>query len=266
MIPKVIHYCWFGGNPLPSLAVKCIESWKKYCPDYEIKEWNESNFDLECCDYVKEAYDAKKWAFITDFVRLYVLFHEGGIYMDTDVEVIKSLDIFLINNGFSGFETDHSIPTGIMAGEKNHPLLGRLLGYYKNRHFLNLDGSFDLTTNVEIITEICAPLGLKLNGKKQKILDFVFYPKEVFCPKNYETGIIERTDRTYTIHHFSGSWHTEKEKDIRKKEEWLYRKLGRWAVRLYSLPRRVYGKIKDVGLKRALHITLTRLVKHKRGR
>ena len=110
MIPKKIHYCWFGGNPLPPLAVKCIESWKKYLPDYEIKEWNESNFDLNYNDYVREAYEAKKWAFITDVVRLYAMVTEGGIYMDTDVEVLKPLDELLQYDAVSGFESSSRIP------------------------------------------------------------------------------------------------------------------------------------------------------------
>lgn len=104
MIPKIIHYCWFGGNPLPELAVKCIESWKKYCPDYEIKRWDESNFDLKCCDYVKEAYQAKKWAFVSDYVRFKVLYDEGGLYFDTDVELIKPIDDILARGPFMGVE------------------------------------------------------------------------------------------------------------------------------------------------------------------
>ena len=115
MIPKIIHYCWFGKNPLPDDARDCIESWKKNCPDYEIKEWNEENFDINTCAYVKEAYDKKKWAFITDFVRLKVLYDYGGIYMDTDVEVCKSLDPLLKWDAFSGFESDNNIPTGTIG-------------------------------------------------------------------------------------------------------------------------------------------------------
>ena len=122
MIPKIIHYCWFGGKNLPPLAKRCIASWKKYLPDYEIKEWNESNFDINCCDYVREAYQAKKWAFVTDYVRLFVLVNEGGIYMDTDVEVIGSLDYFLENEAFSGLENSSYISTGIMASERNFKL------------------------------------------------------------------------------------------------------------------------------------------------
>ena len=122
MIPKKIHYCWFGGNPLPEMAHRCIESWKKYCPDYEIKEWNESNFDLNCCAYVREAYAAHKWAFVSDVARLQALVSEGGIYMDTDVEVIKPLDELLKYEAISGFESEDRVPTGMMACEKGHKM------------------------------------------------------------------------------------------------------------------------------------------------
>lgn len=136
MIPKVIHYCWFGRGKMPELANKCIESWKKYCPEYEIIEWNEDNFDVNCCPYVKEAYESRRFAFVTDYVRLYAMYTQGGIYMDTDVEVVRNLDEFLGHQGFSGFESETQIPTGIMAGEKGFPLFKDLLAYYDGRHFL----------------------------------------------------------------------------------------------------------------------------------
>lgn len=212
MIPKIIHYCWFGGKPLPLLSVKCIESWRKYCPTYEIKEWNESNFDLNCCDYIKEAYEAKKWAFITDYVRLYVMVNEGGIYMDTDVEVIASLDKYLSHKAFSGFENQVNIPTGIMACEKGFPLFNEFLHDYDKRHFKLENGNFDLTTNVETITKLCKKYGFIGNNKFQEVNGFVLYPSEVFCPKNYDTGNIYLTKRTATIHHFSGSWLSKESK------------------------------------------------------
>ena len=159
MIPKIIHYCWFGGNPLPEDAQKCIASWKKYCPDYEIREWNEENFDIQSNDYVKEAYEAKKFAFVTDYVRLYALIAYGGIYMDTDVEVVKSLDAFLKHKAFSGFESSNSIPTRLMASEKDYPLFKTLMDDYENRHFLKEDGSFDMTTNTVTITNLCKQIG-----------------------------------------------------------------------------------------------------------
>ena len=210
MIPKIIHYCWFGRNPLPPLAVKCIESWKKYCPDYEIKEWNENNFDLNSYPYVREAYDKRRFAFVTDVVRLYALYHEGGIYMDTDVEVLKPLDAFLSHHAFSGFEDEMHVPTGIMASEKGGKWAKDNLAYYNNRHFMKADGGVDLTTNVETITNYMLPLGLKQNNTFQDFPGLItFYPKDYFCPKSYQDGQIYLTENTHTIHHFAGSWITK---------------------------------------------------------
>lgn len=213
MIPKVIHYCWFGRGELPDLAKKCIESWKKYCPDYEIKEWNEDNFDLDKYPYVREAYDKRKFAFVTDVVRLYALYHEGGIYMDTDVEVLKPLDRFLSHHAFSGFEDEQFVPTGIMASEKGGKWAKDNLDYYNGKHFLKEDGSVDLTTNVVTITNYMLPLGLKQDNTYQDFPGLItFYPKDYFCPKSYKDGQIYLTDNTYTIHHFAGSWITKSER------------------------------------------------------
>lgn len=208
MIPKIIHYCWFGKHEKPELAVKCIESWRRYCPDYQIIEWNEDNCDLKSNSYVRQAYEAKKWAFVTDYIRLKVLTEFGGVYMDTDVEILKPIDVFLDNKAFSGFEDVDAVPTGIMACEKGFPLFSMLLSDYSNRQFIKEDGSFDYTTNTVTITKYCVQHGLILNNKKQTIEGFTLYPKEFFCPKSHLTGEISCTDNTYTIHHFSGSWHT----------------------------------------------------------
>lgn len=206
MIPKVIHYCWFGRNPLPKLAQKCIESWKKYCPDYEIKEWNEDNFDVNCCDYVREAYEARKWAFVSDYARLYALVKYGGIYMDTDVELIKPLDSFLSYEAFSGFESSGQILTGIMAAEQNQNLFLELLHEYDGIHFKKDDESLDLTTNVQRITNTCLKYGLVLNDKKQTVKGFTFFPMEYFCPKDAVTRELDLTKNSVAIHHFDGSW------------------------------------------------------------
>lgn len=212
MIPKKIHYCWFGRGEMPELALKCIESWKKYLPEYEIKEWNEDNFDLDLYPYVREAYDNRKFAFVTDVVRLYALYHEGGIYMDTDVEVLKPLDTFLDCPAFSGFEDDVHVPTGIMASEKGGKWAEENLAYYDGRHFVNEEGVCDLTTNVVTITNYMLSHGLKRNNAFQQFPGLItFYPKDYFCPKSYEDGKIYLTDNTYTIHHFAGSWHTSYE-------------------------------------------------------
>ncbi len=206
MIPKKIHYCWFGRGEKPKLAQKCIASWHKYCPDYEIIEWNEDNFDIDSCPYVKEAYDSKKYAFVTDYVRLYAMFNMGGIYMDTDVEVTRPLDEFLIHQAFSGFESTSFVPTGIMASEKELPIIGELLDYYTDRHFINADGSLDMKTNCVTITEIFLKHGLALNGQLQTVADFTFYPPDYFCPFENETGKLNKTNHTAAIHWFNKSW------------------------------------------------------------
>lgn len=226
MIPKIIHYCWFGKNPKTKLADKCINSWKKYCPDYEIVEWNESNFDLNYCSYAKEAYDCKKWAFVTDVVRLYALVNFGGIYMDTDVEVIKPLDEILKYKAVSGFQTPETIPTGLMASEKEHPLFEMLLHDYDSTRFIQEDGSYDMTTNVSRITNICVDNGLCLNNTEQTIKDFTLFPIDYFCAKNIISGKIEKTANTITIHHFAGSWIDKGDKYRGKIARFCYRFLG----------------------------------------
>lgn len=207
MIPKIVHYCWFGGNPIPKDAQKCVASWRRYLPDYEIKEWNESNFDINSNQYVREAYEQRKFAFVTDYVRLYVLYHEGGIYMDTDVEVLKSYDPFLKHIAFSGFENNNYIPTGMMASEKGGVWVADLLKDYDNRHFVKEDGSLDTTTNTFLITQTTLKYGLVLNNSFQDIKGVVtLYPSDYFCPKDHTDGLIKLTDNSVCIHHFAGSW------------------------------------------------------------
>lgn len=212
MIPKIIHYCWFGKKPLPELAEKSIASWKQFCPDYEIKEWNESNFNLDCCDYVREAYEAKRWAFVSDVARLYALVKEGGVYMDTDVEVLKSLDPILKYEAVSGFEAGDRVPTGIMACRAGHPLFMELFHDYDDAHFVREDGSYDQTTNVERITNTCLKYGLKLNNIQQTVKGFTLFPNDFFCPKDYRTKELYVTENTYVIHHFDGSWVSDEDK------------------------------------------------------
>lgn len=216
MIPKKIHYCWFGRGKMPDLAVKCIESWKKYLPEYEIKEWNEDTFDLNLYPYAKEAYENRKFAFVTDVVRLYAMYTEGGIYMDTDVEVLKPLDYLLQFEGVSGFETESQIPTGLMASRKGLPLVKELLDDYNGLHFVKADGSFDLTTNVIRITNIFRRHGFKPNGKMQTVADFTLLPKDYLCPKDYRDDKIYLTDNSLCIHHFSASWTSPAHRALRK--------------------------------------------------
>lgn len=214
MIPKIIHYCWFGGNPLPPLAVKCIASWKKYLPEYEIVAWNEQNFPLDDFIFAKQALENRKFAFISDVCRLYALDQMGGIYMDTDVEVLKPLDDFLHLTAFSGFENDDFVPTGIMASEKGGQWVKELLQYYDNKPFVNADGTLETTSNTYIITQMMLAKGFVMNNKFQEISGYVtFYPNDYFCPKSYKTGSIDLTENSFCIHHFAKSW-------IPKRKRW----------------------------------------------
>lgn len=213
-IPKIIHYCWFGGNPLPDLAQKCIASWKKYCPDYEIKEWNERNFDLNCCDYVREAYEAKKWAFVSDVARLSIIYQYGGIYLDTDVELLKPLDDLLKLPAFFGTESDYSVATGLGFGaEKGNNMVRALLDDYSELHFRKEDGAFDTTTCPKRNTCVFEKEGYSTTEKKiWHTKDATVFPPEYFCPIDYKTGRTELTSQAYSIHHYSESWLSEQEK------------------------------------------------------
>lgn len=229
---------------MPEEAKKCVASWKKYCPDYEVVRWDETNFDLRCNRYVQEAYQAKKWAFVSDYVRLWVLVNYGGIYMDTDVEVLKPLDGFLGHRAFSGFESDSSVPTGIMACEKGFPLFYELLDDYSNRAFISPDGSYDLSTNVVAITKTCRAHGLQLNNALQVIDGFVLYPSDWFCPKSHETGLINLTDNSVTIHHFSGSWIDDIEKKMLQERRDFLNRHPYWNPMAAGLLMRVRHAIK----------------------
>lgn len=259
MIPKTIHYCWFGHNPKPKLAQKCIKSWEKHCADYKIIEWNEENFDISSApQYVKEAYAAQKWAFVTDYVRLWVLVVFGGIYMDTDVQVLKSLDPFLANRAFSGFEDEKNIPTGIMGSEKGLPLFRELLSFYDTARFYLPDGSINYQTNVTTITNTCIKYGLIQNNSLQTIEGFTLYPKEVFCPIDYHTEKLRKTRNTVTIHWFAASWHNKEQEKWRKSKKKKLRKQlrkERWDYIVHSpnrALRRVLGNERYEALKKRL--------------
>ena len=226
MIPKKIHYCWFGRNPKPKLAEKCIKSWQKFCPGFEIIEWNEDNFDVASApEYVRQAYAHKKWAFVTDYVRLRAMTDQGGIYMDTDVELVKPLTPFLKHEAFGGFEKEDQVCTAVMGCRAGFPLYLEFMAHYDEMSFLNEDGSLNVTTNVATISGILLQRGLVPNGQAQTVDGLTIYPSEVFSPVSFESGQLHRTRKTVGIHWFSGSWHTEEELEAirlekqRQKEE-----------------------------------------------
>lgn len=208
MIPKIIHYCWFGGNPIPEDAKKCIESWKKYCPDYEIKEWNESNFDVTKNKYMYQAYRAKKWGFVPDYARLDIIYNYGGIYLDTDVEIIKPLDELLNQKGFCGIENGSlCIALGLGFGaEKNDKTIKLLLDSYEKLFFIK-NGQPDLTPAPILNEKILKNLYIKNENIITHCGTLTVYPTEYFCPMNYDTGEIKITEKTYSIHHYTASWY-----------------------------------------------------------
>jgi len=248
-IPKIIHYCWFGGKPKPPLAEKCIASWKKHCPDYEIMEWNEGNFDVSTAPlYVRQAYEAGRWAFVTDYVRLVALVNQGGVYMDTDVEVVKPLDPYLKHTAFAGFESMDRVQTGLLACSPGFPLFRDFLAYYDDAVFLLPDGTQDTTTNVEVLTRLCAQRGLQFDDRLQTVEGLTVYPREYFCPVDYDTEKLKRTRKTVTIHWFSGSWQTEEELEfIRQEKERLRRERNsdiRYRIGTGLFGEKGYEKIK----------------------
>lgn len=217
MIPKKIHYCWFGNGQLPEKDRKCIESWKKMCPDYEIIRWNETNYDINKNQYMKEAYEAKKWGFVPDYARLDIIYEHGGIYLDTDVELIKNLDELLICEGFMGFEDGIHVNPGLcIAAEKHHDVIKKLMGIYDDRKFICDDGTFDLTPSPIMNTDMLIKMGLKTNNEKQIVDGITIFPKDYFCPKDYKSGKLNITDNTYGIHWFNASWQSPHRKRMLK--------------------------------------------------
>lgn len=222
MIPKIIHYCWFGGNPLPKDVLLCIDSWKKFCPDYEIRRWDETNYDINKCQYMSDAYKEQKWAFVSDYCRLDVVHEYGGIYLDTDVELIKSLDSLLTEQMFCGFESrdpvwikkgqpvEMSVNLGLGYGaEKSHPYIKEMMDLYASLSFYKLDGSLNLIACPRYQTQILALHGLVSNNKTQRLAKCIAYSPEFFCPQSNATNkMLHLTENTYSIHHFTLSWAT----------------------------------------------------------
>lgn len=274
MIPKIIHYCWFGGNPLPELAIKCIESWKKYCPQYEIKEWNELNFDINACEYVKQAYAAQKWAFVSDYARFWILYHEGGLYFDTDVELIRSIDDLVEKGSFMGCEPafkSNEINSNPGLGLAAAPGLGlykAILDFYESRSFYRENGALDLTTVVENTTSILEARGWRREPNIQCIGGMYIYPPDFFCPMNYYSGEMVITENTRSIHHYSESWLSERNQRVNHTMRVLIQRFGEkngyriWCI--YAFPYRLKRKIKRVGWKGMIEYVAANVLKNRK--
>ncbi len=237
-IPKIIHYCWFGGGPINPESRKCIESWKKYCPDYKIIEWNEQNFEISQNRYAQQAYEAKKYAFVSDYVRLAVLYEYGGIYLDTDVELVRPLDELLEHKGFIGME--HSAPspygrtllvnTGSGVGaEPGCEMIGKMLAAYRNAAFIQETGEPDLRTCTQRDTPLFTKAGLQQKDEQQELDGFLVLPTDCFSPFDYVTERMHRTPRTFGIHYYSGSWQSGN-KVNRWRKRFKCTKVGRWCM------------------------------------
>ena len=232
-IPKIIHFFFLCGDDYPELVQKCLESWKEKLPDYEIKCWTTENFNVNICRYTKEAFLARKYAFVSDYVRLYALYTEGGIYLDSDIEVLKSFDDLLENSAFTGFEKRNQIAAWIFGSEKGNTIFKEFLDYYKDKPFVLSDGRYDMTPNPIPITEICMKHGLIVDGTKQKLDSIMIYPQDYFCPYNRAIEKLNITKNTYTIHYFNGSWIDENKKQIIFNRKEIIKKYGKIAGYIY---------------------------------
>lgn len=250
-IPKIIHYCWFGDAPKPESVQKCINSWKKYCPDFEIREWTEKDFDVTQNPYTQQAYDAKIWGFVPDYIRLWIVYNYGGVYLDTDVQILRSFEPLLSNYAFAGFEKDTGNYVNLGQGfgaEPGNPIIAQNMHFYDDLKFLQDDGTYNRVPSPIYTTKILQEHGLNRDlDITQQLENITIYPADYFCPKSFSTGIIERTPNTFSIHHFDASWFTEED---RTKKETNWRK----AKRSYYLhwPCRVAQRI--LGMERYLKI------------
>jgi hypothetical protein len=238
MIPKIIHYCWFGRGEMPKQMKKCLKSWKKHCPDWEIIQWNEDNFDIDGTPWTKQAYEAKKYAFVADYVRLWALKEYGGVYLDTDVELVKNLDCFAELEGYVGFACTLGLSTGLVGAVKEHPYILKWFEYYRGRSFLT-DTGMDIEPNTEYSTQLLTDRGLKLNDEKQTVFGMTVYPQTYFCPLYVDSFKHVKSPDTYAIHYFLATWRSEKARKSFKRAKWRGTWLYRFGENLRLLPKRV---------------------------
>ncbi|WP_283594664.1 glycosyltransferase family 32 protein [Lactobacillus gallinarum] len=268
-IPKIIHYFWFGNNPLPDELKEYIRSWKEYCPDYKIQKWDETNFDINICDYVSEAYKAKKWAFVSDYARFYILDKIGGIYLDTDVELIKSLTPIINNGPFLACENQNStsVAPGLgMATYAGNYLYDEIVEDYNHDHFLLPNGLYnEQPVGERIVNKFLLPAGLKQSTKIQKVMGINIYPSTYFCPLNYMTGQMNITDKTVAIHHYSSSWMTKTDRRFHKLSQRLARFMGvksaQFLTKTVKFPYTLTVKIKKIGFKKTIYFYYSKYIK-----
>jgi len=243
MIPQTIHYCWFGQNPKPDLVLECIESWRKYMPDWDIIEWNETNYDVAKCIYAQEAYEAQKWAFVSDYARFDVLKAHGGIYVDTDVEFLQSIpESILVAKAFTGIESGGMVSPGLIFGtEPELPLILEILDSYEGLHFDGAGSSKPQTVN-QRVTRILELHGFVRQDTQQRVADVDIYPAEYFCGYDQDVHEPRVTKNTISMHHYAHSWGGSSDRVRTFLRRTLRRGVGDHAYRsLLTLKRRLFG-------------------------
>jgi len=224
LIPKVIHYCWFSGSEMPEKFKRCIGSWKKYCPDYDIRRWDESNYDINKNPYMKAAYKHQKWGFVPDYARLDILYQYGDIYMDTDVELVRGLDELLYQSAFCGVEKWGNINMGGCSGAvAGHPVIQKMLEAREGISFIREDGSLNLETCGIYETKPLIREGMQVDNQVQTVGGMTVYSSDYFSPYDYMSGEITMTENTFSIHHFNGGWLDQRAKEQREKTQMQYK-------------------------------------------
>lgn len=256
-IPKIIHYCWVGNKPKPESVIYCISTWKKYCPDYEIIEWNESNYDFSKNFYMKEAYEAGKWGFVPDYARLDIVYQYGGIYLDTDVELLKSFDNLLDQEGFMGFENTGDGEWFVNCGhgfgaEPHNEIIKKCRDLYDNMSFKNADGTLNMIASPHFTTETLRYYGLKQINEDQNLPHMMVYASDVLCPKTFRTGKLKVTDRTVSIHHFTASWMDDQIKEEFNHQQKVIGKLGNKLGHFYLYAESVVDKYSPADIARKI--------------
>ena len=237
-VPKIIHYCWFGNGEIPKKEMECISSWQESFPGYEFKFWNEENFDYSSCNFARQAYEEKKYAFVSDYARAKLLYEYGGLYLDTDVKILKSFtDLLYKYDGLLGFERKAFIGTAVIACKPRNESIGKLLEYYEKHNFIQKDGSFDNIANVSIITDILRDSGLVLGGKEQIVGPFLVTQRELFYPKKISENSFKITSETRAVHMCSNSWLSERERKRGNNIFWI------------KIVRPLLRKFREVGIK-----------------